>query len=84
MVAVDTALAAINLWFIVRLVRDRHDATAFDVIEVGRNDAYLRHLLEVHGADIAKHQPDFAWTPAADRDHAFVVVRGGTRRSVWC
>lgn len=76
MVGMNTVLAAINVWFIVRLVRDRHDQQAFDVIEVGRDDAYLQHLLDVHGSDIAKHQPDYAWSPASERDHAFVVLRG--------
>ena len=76
MVGLNTVLAAINVVFIVRLLRERHDEEAFDVIEVGRDDAYLQHLLDVHDVDIAKHQPDYAWSPASERDHAFVVLRG--------
>lgn len=76
MVGVNAVLAVINVTFIVRLLRDRHDEEAFEVIEVGRSDAYLRHLLAVHGDDIARYQPDYTWSPASERDHAFVVLRG--------
>ena len=76
MVGLNTVLAAINVVFIARLLRERHDEEAFAVIEVGRDDAYLQHLLDVHGVDIARHQPDYAWSPASERDHAFVVLRG--------
>ncbi|MFB9314447.1 YgjV family protein [Nocardioides plantarum] len=76
MVGMNAVLAAINVWFLVRLLRDRHDATAFEVIEVGRDDAYLRHLLAVHGDDIRRYQPDSTWAPVAERDHAFVVLHG--------
>lgn len=76
MVAMNAVLSAINVWFLVRLLRDRHDDQAFEVVEVGRDDAYLRHLLEVHGEDIVRYQPGWTWSPAAERDHAFVVMRG--------
>lgn len=76
MVGMNAVLSVINVWFLVKLLRDRHDDQAFSVIEVGRDDAYLRHLLEVHGADIRRYQPDASWAPVAERDHAFVVVKG--------
>ncbi len=76
MVGMNAVLVGINVWFIIRLLRDRHDATAFDVIEVACDDTYLRHLLDVHGTDIARYQPDHAWTPVQERDHAFLVLRG--------
>ena len=34
------------------------------MVEVGPDDAYLRHVLGVHGADILKFQPDFVWDGA--------------------
>lgn len=76
MVGMNAVLAAINVWFLVRLLSDRHDETAFQVVEVGRDDAYLRHLLTVHGDDIRRYQP--GWTPGevAGCDHAFLVLRG--------
>jgi hypothetical protein len=76
MVGMNLVLAAINLWFIVRLLGERHDEAAFEVVEVGPRDEYLRHVLRVHGADILKFQPDFLWDSGDDRGHAFVVLKG--------
>jgi len=59
MVAMNAALSAINLWFLVRLRRTRHDPGTFEVLRVRPDDVYLAHVLRVHGADIAKFQPDF-------------------------
>ena len=75
MVGMNTVLVAINAWFIVRLLRDRHDETAFEVLEVGPADEYLRHTLRVHGADILKFNPTFVHDPADDQD-AFLVQKG--------
>lgn len=76
MVAMNLVLASINVWFIVRLLADRHDEEAFEVLEVGHDDDYLRHVLRVHGPDILRHQPDFVWDPDPGLDHAFIVIRG--------
>lgn len=76
MVGMNVVLCVINVWFLVRLLRARHDDAAFEVVEVGRDDAYLRHLLEVHGDDIRRFQPDDTWAPPARRDHAFLVLKG--------
>lgn len=76
MVGMNAVLALINIWFLARLLRDKREGTSFEVVEVGRDDAYLRHLLKVHGSDIARYQPDYVWSPASQRDHAFVVLRG--------
>lgn len=75
MVGMNAVLTAINLYFIVRLLRERHDEAVFGVIEVAPGDAYLRHVLATHATDIARFQPDLAWDPAAPACHAFVVVR---------
>jgi len=77
MVAMNVALCVINVWHIRRLLGTRHDEQTYDVLEVGPGDEYLRHLLRVHGADIAVYQPDFAWTDAeAVGTVAFLVQRG--------
>ena len=76
MVGMNAVLAGINIWFLVRLLRDRHDHAAFEVVEVGREDTYLRHLLRVHGDDIRRYQPTSTWEPVSERDHAFLVLRG--------
>ena len=71
MVGMNAVLAAINVWFIVKLLRERHDDAAFTVVEVGPADEYLRHVLRVHGTDILRFQPDFVWDPSSERGHAF-------------
>jgi hypothetical protein len=76
MVAMNLALCAINLWHIRRLLGTRHDQAAYDVLEVGPEDEYLRHVLRVHGADILRFQPDFVWDGAAPGRLAFLVQRG--------
>jgi hypothetical protein len=75
MVAMNVVLSLINLWFIRKLVGDRHDEHAFEVLEVGPTDEYLRHVLRVHHADILKHQPDLQWDGAAPGRRAYLVER---------
>ena len=77
MVAMNLATSAINIWFITRLVGDRHSEQAFRVLAVKSDDAYLGHVLAVHRADVERYQPDFAWdgVPREDR-HPFLVLRG--------
>ena len=76
MVGMNVVLAAINLWHIGKLLGERHDEAAFDVLEVGPDDEYLRHVLRIHDADILSFQPDFVWDPDEELDLAFIVVRG--------
>lgn len=76
MVGMNIVLAAINLWFIVRLVRERHDEAAFEVLQVRGDDEYLRHVLRVHGADILKFNPAFVHDLGAADQDAFLVTRG--------
>jgi hypothetical protein len=75
MVGLNVTLALINVWFIVKLLGERHDEAAFEVLEVGLADDYLRHVLRVHGDDILRHQPDFVWDPDHETDHAFIVIK---------
>jgi hypothetical protein len=91
MVAMNVVLCGINLFFIRRLLRERHDPTAYDVLEVGRSDAYLQYVLRQHGADIAKFFPRFdirtagqdvtADPGAAERPAAGVTVPSGRHAS---
>jgi predicted N-acetyltransferase YhbS len=76
MVAMNVALCAINLWHIRSLVHTRHDSATYEVLEVGPQDEYLRHVLRVHEADILKYQPDFLWDGARSDRAAFLVQRG--------
>jgi hypothetical protein len=75
MVAMNTVLAAINAWFIWRLLGQRHDQRAYQVLEVAADDAYLRHLIARHRGDIDRFQPGFSFEDPAGRS-AFLVVHG--------
>ena len=76
MVAMNVALSVINLWFLRTLLAARHDETSFDVLEVGPQDEYLRHVLRVHEADILKNQPNLIWDGAAPDRRAYLVEKG--------
>lgn len=76
MVGMNLVLAGINLWFIHKLLRDRHDLSAYDVLEVGLTDAYLRHFLKVHADDIRTFFPEQTWSQPATGRSAFLVERG--------
>ncbi len=77
MVAMNLATSGINVWMIRRLLRDRHDHSAFKVLAVRSDDAYLGHFLDVHRADVTTYQPDFAWdgVPHEDR-RPFLILKG--------
>lgn len=75
MVAMNVVLVAINLWFIVQMLREQHDETVFQVLEVGPGDEYLRHVLRVHGEDILRFNPDFVHDPG-EAQAAFLVQKG--------
>ena len=74
MVGMNLATTAINLWFIVRMVRERHDEAAFEVLQVGPREAYFQHFLRVHARDIAKFYPRWAGTETDDL--AFQIQKG--------
>ena len=76
MVGMNLAIVVINLWFIVRMLRERHDEQVFQALEVGADDPFLRHFLTHHGADVARFQPDFRPASLTGDDLAFQVLRG--------
>jgi hypothetical protein len=73
----NLATSAINVWFIRRLLLDRHDGAAFRVLAVKSDDIYLAYVLQVHRTDVVRYQPDFAWdgVPRDDR-HPFLILKG--------
>ncbi|MDF2092978.1 hypothetical protein P0Y31_11550 [Knoellia sp. 3-2P3] len=76
MVAMNVVLSAINVWFIRRLLSDRTDERAYEVLEVAADDTYLRHFLRVHATDIARFFPCFGEAaPGGDRT-AYLVQKG--------
>lgn len=75
MVAMNIVLAGINLFFIVRMLRERGDDQAYAVLPVGEDDAYLQHFLGVHRDDIARFFPAYAPGPPGTRS-AYLVQHG--------
>lgn len=81
MVAMNLALSAINLWYLVQMLRERHDVAAFTALHVRSDDAYLRHVLSVHAADIRRFNPQFDPTTWPDvtgdgAGEAWLVLHG--------
>ncbi|GAB2474543.1 YgjV family protein [Xylanimonas ulmi] len=76
-VAMNAAIALINVYWLWRLHRTRHDAATYEVVEVAPDDAYLLHVLRTHAEDIAHFAPAFAAVPGdGERRSAFLVQRG--------
>ena len=67
MVAMNIVLAAINLFFIVRMLRERDDEQAYVVLPVRQDDAYLTHFLGIHRADIDAFFADYAHGASSGR-----------------
>jgi hypothetical protein len=76
MVGMNLATSSINIWFISKMLRERHDEAAFDVLQVGPGDAYLQHFLQVHADDIARYQPGFDPSDLGADDLTFQVEKG--------
>ncbi len=75
MVAMNVVLAAINIVFIVRMLRERDDERTYAVLPVREDDAYLTHFLGVHRADIDRLFGQFAAGAAAGRS-TYLVQHG--------
>jgi hypothetical protein len=76
MVAMNVVTASINVTFIARLLRERGDATVYEVVAVGSDEAYLRHFLKVQGPDIHKLFPRFDAGDLGTGRSAYLVERG--------
>lgn len=74
--AMNGAIAVIDLYWLVRLQRERHDESTYDVVEVAPDDAYLAHVLQTHAADIARFYPSSTDDDGARSRYAFLVLRG--------
>jgi hypothetical protein len=75
MVAMNIVLAAINAFFIVRMLRERDDEHAYAVLPVREDDAYLTHFLGIHGPDIAAFFPNYPRGEARGRS-SYLVQHG--------
>ena len=77
-VAMNGAIAIIDAYFLLKLYRERHDATVYQVVEVAPNDSYLQYLLNTNADDIAKFTNyNLAASGASDPNRsAFLVLNG--------
>ena len=75
MVGMNAVLTAINVFFIIKMLRERHDELVYDVIRVAPADGYLQHVIRTHSDDIARFNPGFAYDPSVTHD-AFLVQKG--------
>lgn len=75
MVGLNAVLCLINIVYLWRMQRARHDAAAYTVLEVEPQDRYLEHVLTVHAQDIARYNPGFPGAVGPEED-AYLVVLG--------
>lgn len=76
-VAMNAAIVIINVYWLVRLHREAHDAAVYKVLSTRDDDVFVREFVDVHAADIARYAPQFAATTEPERRRAmFMVVRG--------
>ncbi|WP_336922259.1 hypothetical protein [Aquipuribacter sp. SD81] len=78
MVAMNAAIAVINVWHLVRLLRTRDDERTYEVVRVDPRSEYLAHLLRCHGDDVVRHNPGFDLQAVLEQDGrtwVFLVLR---------
>jgi hypothetical protein len=75
MVGLNIVLAAINIYYLWQASRTKHDAAAYEVLEVAGDESYVRHVLRVHEGDIRRYNPEFVHDPFTD-DLAYLVLKG--------
>ncbi len=80
--AMNGVIAVIDVYWIWKLTRERHDDAAYEVVEVGMDDAYLRYQLRVHDEDIAATHPAFA-VPRAAASSPGAPSEAGAQRSAF-
>lgn len=82
MVGLNVVLCLINIVYLWQMLRTRHDEGTYSVVEVGADDAYLAHVLEVHREDIDRYFPDYspqrsvAGSAAEPGRSAYLVLKG--------
>lgn len=74
--AMNAVIAVISAYWLRRLYRESSDPLVYRVVRVEPEDAYLQHVLAVHGEDIRRHAPLFEPRVEEDSRLAFLVVRG--------
>lgn len=74
--AMNAIIVVINIYWLSRLYRERHDAAVYEVVPVAAGDGYLQRVLSVHADDILHN---WGFDPSRLRQgnrHAWLVVKG--------
>ena len=71
-------IAVIDVYWIWKLLSERHDEAAYQVVEVGIDDAYLAYLLKVRADDVRASHPTFR-APGGDAGRVAVGDAGAER-----
>lgn len=74
--AMNGVIVLINIFWLTKLYRERHDEAVYEVVPVRAEDGYLQRVLTVHAADI---KANWGFDPARlgkGRRHAWLVVKG--------
>jgi hypothetical protein len=74
MVGLNLILAGINTYYLVKLLRTRHDVATYSAVPVATDDDYLAHILKTHATDITRFNPTFRHETGPGH-LAFLVVR---------
>ena len=82
MVAMNIALAAINIFFITQILREKKEGGAYTVLEVGDDDAYLQHFLAQEHRDISRFFPQFSGLQVSPERTAYLVLHGNETAGV--
>ncbi|GAA1772978.1 hypothetical protein [Nostocoides vanveenii] len=76
MVAMNAVLAALNVFYIAKLQRERRaGSTAYEVLSVDSDDTYLTHFLRRQARDIASFNPGFTGSVASGAA-AYLIQHG--------
>ena len=70
MVGLNLFIAATNIYFILKLLRQQH---AFSLLEVDADSAYLQRFLEFYEADIRRFVPGFGYVAQEGQIRVFVL-----------
>lgn len=73
MVGMNIVLSAINIYFIAKMLRQRHDSRVYEAVRMSVDEPFLAALIARHRADIDAFNPGLPADPVAGAEHAFVV-----------
>lgn len=75
--AMNAAITVIDVYWLWRLYHEANDPAIYRVLAVPADDAYFRHFLAVHAAEIDRDRPGFAARVGPEPGRTrFLVVRG--------